>query len=210
MPTARCLLSCSSANCCCLCQCHTLGCQQQIRSKHVNYSTGRTWASLELDLARPTHRGARAGICSASGDFTASESNALLSLMSFLYPTPDWFVGVHSFPLCQNGSWISFARIPLFAYDLGTFDGAGFEYSDRRSDPQAPVTRIFGLPDSVFIDKARYVALLPPATAYTLQARAVLWAACWCSILSQFSGGLASFLNDTHLCCARGPLQPPS
>ena len=41
-------------------------------------------------------------------------------------PSPDWFVGVSSFNLCDNGEWIDDKTIELFGYDGGSRQGTAY------------------------------------------------------------------------------------
>jgi Spondin_N len=59
---------------------------------------------------------------------------------------------MHDFPLCQNGSWITSARIPLFPYDLGTFDGDSFSVSTTLTDPVGVVAAFLDNATSIFAD----------------------------------------------------------
>jgi hypothetical protein len=95
---------------------------------------------------------AHAGLCFSTHHLNITEATTALSVMSFIMPSSDWFIGLHAFPLCQGGSWISSARVPLLPYDLGTHDGRSFRYSNVLSDPPQAVSRLFGLGDSPFRD----------------------------------------------------------
>ena len=47
----------------------------------------------------------------------------LVTLVSMVAPSPDWFVGVSSLSLLEEGSWVSSLAVQLFAYDAGTDSG---------------------------------------------------------------------------------------
>lgn len=100
--------------------------------------------------ASPGH--VRAGLCFASQTLNVSSFTPRLSMVSYLFPSPDWFVGLHSFPLCQNSTWITSARIPLFPFDMGTHDGENFALSEISSQPANPVTRFIYNTHSLFFD----------------------------------------------------------
>ena len=83
-------------------------------------------------------------------EFTIEEDYPLVSLVSMLAPSPDWFVGVSSLNLFPNGSWIELIAINLELYDSGTDDGASF--ASANSDSNQPITRLTSNPsDSDFI-----------------------------------------------------------
>lgn len=46
-----------------------------------------------------------------------------LSLVAKLEPSPDWFVGVDSLNLCENGSWKRYQELELWPLDAGTQRG---------------------------------------------------------------------------------------
>jgi Spondin_N len=66
--------------------------------------------------------------------------NANISFESMLAPTPDWFVGVDSYNLIQNGKWITDITIPVYGYDAGTEDGDVFGYANPATLPQQPIS----------------------------------------------------------------------
>ena len=74
--------------------------------------------------------------------FTATAEQSLLTLVSMLAPSPDWFVGVHGLPLMANGDWIDDLVIPLQVYDAGTDSGATYLSPDLNTVPQAPIAPI--------------------------------------------------------------------
>jgi Spondin_N len=54
-------------------------------------------------------------------------------------PSPDWFVGIDSYNLIQNGKWINDITIPVYGYDAGTEDGDVFGYANPATVPQQPI-----------------------------------------------------------------------
>jgi hypothetical protein len=63
----------------------------------------------------------------------------LVTLVSMVAPTPDWFIGVHGFNLRDGGSWINEATVDLFGYDAGTEQGTGFSLSNPETVPPQPI-----------------------------------------------------------------------
>lgn len=78
----------------------------------------------------------------ADATFTITEEFPLVSLVTMIAPSPDWFVGVHDLPLFENGQWRDDVVVELFAYDAGTDSGASFTAGDQDTSPQEPITRI--------------------------------------------------------------------
>jgi len=74
-----------------------------------------------------------------SFEFTANKNFPLMSLVSMLAPSPDWFIGTDSFDLIKNHRWISSKKIELKVYDSGTDDGATFITDDAVTNPPQPI-----------------------------------------------------------------------
>ena len=59
-------------------------------------------------------------------DVDVTQQHGLVSLVSMLAPSPDWFVGVGDVQLLGVGGWVDRLELPLGAYDAGTDSGSGF------------------------------------------------------------------------------------
>ena len=66
----------------------------------------------------------------------------LLTLVSMIAPSPDWFVGVSGVPLFEGGDWVASKEITLFPYDAGTDDGIDYGSDDAPSTPRENIRRI--------------------------------------------------------------------
>lgn len=75
-------------------------------------------------------------------EFTVSESHPLLSVVSMIAPSPDWFIGVHDLDLRQGGVWRDNYSVDLFPYDAGTDDGTDFNSPNNNTNPQDPIQQI--------------------------------------------------------------------
>ncbi len=75
-------------------------------------------------------------------EFEISQSHPLVSLVSMIAPSPDWFVGVHDLSLLVDGNWVDELVIDLEAYDAGTDSGATYTSANQRTSPQASITRL--------------------------------------------------------------------
>ena len=75
-----------------------------------------------------------------SGTFTANSSHPLVSVLSMVAPTPDWFVGVSNLRLYDNG-WQN-RVVDLYPYDAGTEEGSGWSLSNAATSPQGVITSI--------------------------------------------------------------------
>ncbi len=70
----------------------------------------------------------------------------LVTLVSMIAPSPDWFVGVDSLDLLVDGEWVDEIIVELLAYDSGTDDGPRYTSPNAESNPHAPIARITTLP----------------------------------------------------------------
>lgn len=71
----------------------------------------------------------------------------LLTLVSMIAPSPDWFTGVAGLSLLGNdGEWIPEQTVPLYGFDAGTDSGADFSSPDLITAPRGVVTRFDGYP----------------------------------------------------------------
>ncbi len=80
-------------------------------------------------------------------EFTISEEHPLVSLVSMIAPSPDWFVGVAGLPLRDANGWIDSLTVDLYGWDAGTDDGVSYASPNAASMPHVP---IFALDDGMF------------------------------------------------------------
>lgn len=67
---------------------------------------------------------------------TVSEDFPLLTLVSMIAPSPDWFAGINSFSLLDGSNWKDNISIDLFPYDAGTEDGTDYNTGNAATNPQ--------------------------------------------------------------------------
>jgi hypothetical protein len=75
-------------------------------------------------------------------DFEIARGHPLVTLVSMVAPSPDWFVGVTALDLREGGDWVPERVVPLRPWDAGTDSGVTFESRDRPSVPREPITPI--------------------------------------------------------------------
>jgi len=75
-------------------------------------------------------------------EFDISLSHSLLSLVTMIAPSPDWFVGVHGIDLLNNQFWVADAMYELLPYDSGTDSGATFTSANQNTNPAEVITQI--------------------------------------------------------------------
>lgn len=65
----------------------------------------------------------------------------LVSIITMIAPSPDWFVGVHDYNLCNesNGAWFDKKCEDLSLYDAGTDDAKTFVHNNTPSNPPEPI-----------------------------------------------------------------------
>ncbi len=82
---------------------------------------------------------------------TISEFFPLVTLVSMVAPSPDWFIAINSLnmrsgnPTVNNG-WKETFTMDVFAYDAGTDNGTDYGSGDAPSSPFVPVTMVSGFP----------------------------------------------------------------
>ncbi|MCO7189121.1 MULTISPECIES: spondin domain-containing protein [unclassified Pseudoalteromonas] len=71
--------------------------------------------------------------------FEASQQFPLLSVVSMVAPSPDWFIGLESFPLFTDNQWIDSQTIQLKVYDAGSDSGPRFSSTNQATSPAEPI-----------------------------------------------------------------------
>lgn len=89
------------------------------------------------------------GLGSAVGTFTVNnlqvnQNYPLITLVSMVAPSPDWFIAINSLNLRSgnagiNNGWKDTFTIDVFAYDAGTDDGIDYTSADAISNPRVGV-----------------------------------------------------------------------
>ena len=83
-----------------------------------------------------------------SVEFTARADHSLVSFVTMIAPSPDWFTGVSAIPLRVDGKWIDKLTVPLWAWDSGTDHGTTYNAEDIDAQPQQSV-RLLATPHFV-------------------------------------------------------------
>ena len=116
---------------------------------------GRT-TPLDQEIAAAARAGTAGAVWTGGGiaqspgsttlDFEISRQFPLVTFVSMIAPSPDWFVGVSGVPLLENGEWVAERRISLVPWDAGTDSGITFTSPDRETQPHAGISRILTAP----------------------------------------------------------------
>ncbi|XP_019846650.2 spondin-1 [Bactrocera dorsalis] len=132
---------------------------QQLQQQQQNAANGNSFAGF-VPTASAVRGGAGAGAGERSvfdefnipavlvGDgrqetkFFVDSNHSMVSLMTRIVPSPDWFIGVDSFQLCVGGSWIDTVTVEMDPLDAGTDNGFTFTAPNWPTSPQGVIYRI--------------------------------------------------------------------
>lgn len=97
------------------------------------------------DVRSTVQQGGTQATGSRTFEVTFSRTHPMLTLLSMIGPSPDWFVGVSRLSLLDGSdSWRSSHTVDLFPYDAGTEDGEGFSLTNPSTSPRGVITSIRG------------------------------------------------------------------
>jgi hypothetical protein len=112
---------------------------------------GEVAASIQAGMAWGTLSGG--GVSGGPGQvalsFTIHRDFPLVTLVSMIAPSPDWFTGVHGLSLIANGDWVAQKVVTLHLYDAGTDSGASYASPDAATVPREMIRQITGFPAEV-------------------------------------------------------------
>jgi hypothetical protein len=74
--------------------------------------------------------------------FEATADCSLVSVVTMIAPSPDWFVGVSGLSLLENGKWVDQKVVELLPFDAGTDSGASYTSPDLATSDPEPIYRI--------------------------------------------------------------------
>ena len=85
-------------------------------------------------------------------DIHVDEDRSLVSVITMIFPSPDWFLGISNVDMCdpKTGEWKEEYTRELLPYDSGTDDGTSFESLNEPSDPRGNITLISKSDDTNF------------------------------------------------------------
>ena len=107
----------------------------------LNIEIGKAY--LELKAYRYlSGEGVNTSPGSVSMNLMVSKNYPLVTLVCMLAPSPDWFVGIDSLNLLEDGEFVNETTIVLYAYDAGTDSGTNYTSPDDPTDPPVPIYKI--------------------------------------------------------------------
>lgn len=68
-------------------------------------------------------------------------AHPLVSFVTMLQPSPDWFTGASDVNLMENGGWVKRRGLALPAYDAGADAGTTYKSADRPRNPTGRTSR---------------------------------------------------------------------
>ncbi|MDE2849836.1 MAG: spondin domain-containing protein [Acidobacteriota bacterium] len=88
----------------------------------------------------------RGGTASTTIEFEATKQYPLVTLVTMIAPSPDWFVGISGRSLLDSqGRWLDELEVDLFPYDAGTEEGTEFSLDNAATVPQGTIASIRGV-----------------------------------------------------------------
>ncbi len=87
-----------------------------------------------------------------STEFVVTPDFPLVTLVTMIAPSPDWFAGVQGLDLGVGDQWVNELTVPLYPYDAGTDSGAGYTSADQPTVPAQAISSITGSPFSAGVE----------------------------------------------------------
>jgi len=82
----------------------------------------------------------------ATAEFEIARDPPLVSLVTMVAPSPDWFVGVDSLSLVEGGDWAAEKTVVLYPWDAGTDSGPSYASPDLDTQPRQQIQALQGYP----------------------------------------------------------------
>lgn len=80
------------------------------------------------------------------GSVVVRLDDPLVTLVTMVAPSPDWFVGVTGYSLLNGvGHWTDERRVVLYPLDAGTDDGSSYSSANDDTSPKEPIGNLRGL-----------------------------------------------------------------
>lgn len=98
------------------------------------------WISEKKAKSRISGGGIGRSPGSVELEFTIEKSHSLVSVVSMIAPSPDWFIAVREVELYEKDKWITDKTVEVGAYDAGT--DAGVNFTSPNKDETGSIKRI--------------------------------------------------------------------
>lgn len=90
--------------------------------------------------------GLTSGFSEATFQISVTNEFSLVTLVSMIVPSPDWFIAIENVSLFENGAFVENITVDAVAYDAGTDDGTTFDSPDADTDPAENIAIITDAP----------------------------------------------------------------
>jgi len=100
----------------------------------------------ELALNRVNGGGLSGGTEMVSVTIDVTEEFSLVTLVSMIAPSPDWFVAAEDVDLFENGEFLENVTFNGISYDSGTDSGSSFNSGDDETNPAENISLITNAP----------------------------------------------------------------
>lgn len=97
-------------------------------------------------LNRISGGGLGSGTSETSFTITATEEFSLVTIVSMIAPSPDWFVAVENVDLFNDGEFADNITVAAVSYDSGTDSGSSFNSGNDDTDPAENISLITDAP----------------------------------------------------------------
>jgi hypothetical protein len=77
----------------------------------------------------------------STDSFLVSGYQSLVSVVSMIAPSPDWFVGLHGVETCVNQKFVQVMNITAHLYDAGTDSGTTYTSGNSAQNPHVNIFR---------------------------------------------------------------------
>ena len=89
----------------------------------------------------------KTGMVSTPGGYSSTKimvqnMYSMVSLITMIAPSPDWFVGVDSYDLCGMDGWKEKVTMDLLPWDAGTENGQTYSFNNAATMPVDVIMRI--------------------------------------------------------------------
>ncbi|MFW0870988.1 MAG: spondin domain-containing protein [Patescibacteria group bacterium] len=81
-----------------------------------------------------------------SFEVKVDRDHSVISLVSMIAPSPDWFVALEGLDMLKEGSWRKQVEIPLLVLDAGTEDGSDFRLLNTDTNPRGVISTLVDIP----------------------------------------------------------------
>lgn len=102
-------------------------------------ATGTLRSEVEAQIANNN----ALAVLSGGNTFEINQTFPLVTLVTMIAPSPDWFVGVSNLSLLdEQGQWVASQVVTLYPYDSGTDNGPDYTSPNEDTQPAEAIARI--------------------------------------------------------------------